>query len=180
MYVYKKLAVSGLWGHCILAVHKIRFCKPIFTSAIPGISMPDSPFFNFMLNFKRSFSLVNPSATMLTAPPRFLCVELYKAQTESMLLLLVRVVVSRCLVLTSLFLIVFLSFFFFLNSVCMKWIVTSISWIRCCLLSPATYRCWRVLHACRSHREEEIQGSKACSIAFLPAGEFKCQCSENV
>lgn len=115
MYVYKKLAVSG----SVRALHSCCAQDQILQTYIHisniCISMPGSPFFNFMLNFKRSFSPVNPSATMLRAPPRFLCVELYKAQTESMLLLLVRVVVSRCHVLTSLFLIVFLNFFFFLS-----------------------------------------------------------------
>lgn len=45
-----------------------------------------SPFYNFVLNFKRSFSCVNPIDTMLTAGLPCLCVVLYKAQTKLMLL----------------------------------------------------------------------------------------------
>lgn len=103
MYVYKKLALSGSVRALYSCCAQDQILQTYIHISNICISMPDSTFFNFMLNFKRSFSPVNPSSTMLMAPPRFLCVELYKGQTESMLLLLVRVVVSRCHVLTSLF-----------------------------------------------------------------------------
>lgn len=46
------------------------------------------PFFNFVLNFKHSFSCVNPVETMLRAGLLFLCVVQYKVQNKSMLILL--------------------------------------------------------------------------------------------